>query len=344
MNIVYLIGNGFDRNLGLRTSYKDFYNFYKKQGSSNENIRKIKEFIANGESELWSDLEVALGKISTEFNNPDDFIEILKDISDNLLQYIKTEVRCLTIETAANEKLKNYICSPFDCLAPEFKRSAEEHFHNQSRELWNVNIITFNYTDVLEQILHDDIGKSIGKHHNNNAEVVLRSIQHIHGDFDSSIILGVNDTTQISNDDFRTNEDLLDWLVKSKTQENRADGVERKCKNLISEANLICVFGMSFGITDKLWWDSIISRLNFSPNTKVIIYEYAHGVSFNNNRIAEKGRYIRGAKRKLLSSSYQSLEDKVICDINTDMFNLKDSVNRKEVLYDVRIPSLGIGV
>lgn len=344
MNIVYLIGNGFDRNLGLRTSYKDFYNFYKKQGSSNENIRKIKEFIANGESELWSDLEVALGKISTEFNNPDDFIEILKDISDNLLQYIKTEVRCLTIETAANEKLKNYICSPFDCLAPEFKRSAEEHFHNQSRELWNVNIITFNYTDVLEQILHDDIGKSIGKHHNNNAEVVLRSIQHIHGDFDSSIILGVNDTTQISNDDFRTNEDLLDWLVKSKTQENRADGVERKCKNLISEANLICVFGMSFGITDKLWWDSIISRLNFSPNTKVIIYEYAHGVSFNNNGIAEKGRYIRGAKRKLLSSSYQSLEDKVICDINTDMFNLKDSVNRKEVLYDVRIPSLGIGV
>lgn len=336
MNIVYLIGNGFDRNLGLRTSYRDFYNFYKKQRSSNENIRRIKEFIANGESELWSDLEVALGKISTEFNNPDDFIEILKDISDNLLQYIKTEVRCLTIETPANEKLKNYLCLPFDCLAPEFKRSAEEHFHNQSRELWNVNIITFNYTDVLEQILHDDIGKSIGKHHNNNAEVVLRSIQHIHGDFDSSIILGVNDTTQISNDDFRTSEDLLDWLVKSKTQENRADGVERKCKNLISEANLICVFGMSFGITDKLWWDSIISRLNFSPNTKVIIYEYAHGVSFNNNRIAEKGRYIRGAKKKLLSSSYQSLEGKVICDINTDMFNLKDSVKMSPI-YDVRI-------
>lgn len=344
MNIVYLIGNGFDRNLGLRTSYKDFYNFYKKQESSNENIRKIKEFIANGESELWSDLEEALGKITTEFDDPNGFVDILKDISDNLLQYIKTEARCLTIESNANEKLKHYLCSPFDCLAPEFKRSAEEHFHNQSRELWNVNIITFNYTDVLEQILHDDIGMSIGKHHNNNAEVVLRSIQHIHGDFDSSIILGVNDTTQISNDDFRTSEDLLDWLVKSKTQENRADGVERKCKNLISEANLICVFGMSFGITDKLWWDSIISRLNFSPNTKVIIYEYAHGVSFENNRIADKGKCIRGAKRKLLSSSYQSLEDKVICDINTDMFNLKDSVNRKEVLYDVRIPSLGIGV
>ena len=343
MNIVYLIGNGFDRNLGLRTSYKDFYNFYKKQGSSNENIRKIKEFIANGESELWSDLEEALGKITTEFDDPNGFVDILKDISDNLLQYIKTEARCLTIESNANEKLKHYLCSPFDCLATEIKRSAVEHFQNQNRELWNVNVITFNYTDILEQILHDNIGNSIGRHHN-NAEVVLRSIEHIHGDCDSSIILGVNDTTQISNDDFKTNEDLLDWLVKSKTQVNRADGVERKCKTLISEANLICVFGMSFGNTDKLWWDLIKHRLNTNPYAKVIIYEYAHGVSFNNNRIAEKGRYIRGAKRKLLSSLYQSLEGKVICDINTDMFNLKDSVNRKEVLYDVRIPSLGIGI
>ena len=84
MNIVYLIGNGFDRNLGLRTSYKDFYNFYKKQRSSNEDIRKIKEYIDNGESELWSDLEKALGEITTEFNDPDGFVDILKDISDNL--------------------------------------------------------------------------------------------------------------------------------------------------------------------------------------------------------------------------------------------------------------------
>ena len=28
MNIVYLFGNGFDRNLGLNTDYKSFYNYY----------------------------------------------------------------------------------------------------------------------------------------------------------------------------------------------------------------------------------------------------------------------------------------------------------------------------
>ena len=344
MNIVYLIGNGFDRNLGLKTSYREFYNFYKRQESNDENVIKIKESIAKEETELWSDLEEALGKITSEFNDPNSFVEVLKDISDNLLMYIKTEASSLSLESTAAERLKHYLRSPFGSLAPEIKRSAEEHYQNQNREVWNVDVITFNYTDILERILQDCIGKSIGKHHNSNAEVILRSIQHIHGDCESSIILGVNDTSQISKDDFKTNEDLLDWFVKSKTQENRADGVERICKNLISEANLICVFGMSFGITDKLWWDCIKSRLNNTISARVIIYEYVHGVSFNNNRIAEKGRYIRGAKRKLLSTAYQSLGGKVICDINTDMFNLKDSVNRKESQYDVRIPSLGIGI
>ena len=28
MKVVYLIGNGFDLNLGLKTSYSDFYTYY----------------------------------------------------------------------------------------------------------------------------------------------------------------------------------------------------------------------------------------------------------------------------------------------------------------------------
>ena len=81
MNIVYLIGNGFDRNLGLKTSYQDFYRFYKTQVSNNENVQKVKEMISSQQSDLWSDLEIALGQISKEFNNTDAFIDVLKDIS-----------------------------------------------------------------------------------------------------------------------------------------------------------------------------------------------------------------------------------------------------------------------
>ena len=30
MNITFMIGNGFDRNLGLKTTYSDFIKWYKK--------------------------------------------------------------------------------------------------------------------------------------------------------------------------------------------------------------------------------------------------------------------------------------------------------------------------
>ena len=47
---LYIIGNGFDRNLGLKTSYREFYNFYKRQESNDENVIKIKESIAKEET------------------------------------------------------------------------------------------------------------------------------------------------------------------------------------------------------------------------------------------------------------------------------------------------------
>ena len=42
MNITYLIGNGFDLNLGLRTRYTDFYDYYLNNTESDtENISKL---------------------------------------------------------------------------------------------------------------------------------------------------------------------------------------------------------------------------------------------------------------------------------------------------------------
>lgn len=42
MNITYLIGNGFDLNLGLKTRYRDFYDYYVKQPSNDDLIKKFK--------------------------------------------------------------------------------------------------------------------------------------------------------------------------------------------------------------------------------------------------------------------------------------------------------------
>lgn len=67
MNVVFIIGNGFDLRLGLPTSYPEFLAYYKKQKpiEDGSNIQEYKDkFFARMEKggEEWKDLEIALGK------------------------------------------------------------------------------------------------------------------------------------------------------------------------------------------------------------------------------------------------------------------------------------------
>ncbi len=47
MKVVFIIGNGFDINLGLATQYENFYRFYLGLDSSNDSIqvKKLKEHL-----------------------------------------------------------------------------------------------------------------------------------------------------------------------------------------------------------------------------------------------------------------------------------------------------------
>ena len=60
MNITFLIGNGFDRNLGLATSYRDFVKEYKNTPGSTKNLEKFREYI-NENEDLWSQAEIEIG-------------------------------------------------------------------------------------------------------------------------------------------------------------------------------------------------------------------------------------------------------------------------------------------
>lgn len=73
MKLTIIFGNGFDKNLGLNTTYKDFYKWLdeNQKKESDEIYCNIKEMPEN-----WSDLELALGKYT--FDNeiiPDKFLK-----------------------------------------------------------------------------------------------------------------------------------------------------------------------------------------------------------------------------------------------------------------------------
>ena len=79
MIIVYLIGNGFDVNLGMKTSYADFYDWYVEESVSNsDNIERLKKNIdAYKESNLWADLEEGIGKYVANVETIEEFIDFI---------------------------------------------------------------------------------------------------------------------------------------------------------------------------------------------------------------------------------------------------------------------------
>lgn len=90
MKITYIIGNGFDINLGLRTSYENFYKWYVRQSSEKDPdvVKKFKSEINNhiekkGTEINWSDLEYGLGQYSSEVPT-NHFLELYMDIATGL--------------------------------------------------------------------------------------------------------------------------------------------------------------------------------------------------------------------------------------------------------------------
>lgn len=55
MNILFIIGNGFDLNLNMKTAYSDFYSHYIKQESPSPVVKIMKEDISQS-FQNWSDL------------------------------------------------------------------------------------------------------------------------------------------------------------------------------------------------------------------------------------------------------------------------------------------------
>lgn len=270
MNTLFIIGNGFDLNLDLNTDYPSFYKYYLEQSTSNKAIQKLKEDITQKQYSTWADLEEGLGKYA-ENCSKEDYLMILDDIRTNLLKYLKEE----------DQKMAFGITDTFyeDLKKPE--RHLERVMQDKYYAYYNsylkspvgnyVDIITFNYTYTLERILDIARGKSIVKLPTIDNSINLDYLLHIHGTLDNELDLGINDPSQLLNDSFKVDMDILENVVKSEFNDACLNGNNSICERYISEADVIVLFGVSLGVTDKKWWSLIGERL---INSRCIIIYY----------------------------------------------------------------------
>ena len=314
MNVVYLIGNGFDLNLGLKTSYSNFYKYYIAKKCNNDSIISFKNLLT--ESGLWSDMEKALGVLSAKFESPDEYRLIYNDVNNSLREYIEAQNERLHFSEAASLKLLEYLANPKVDLTPATKDKLTQYV-NRIGGQWNVNVISFNYTYSFEQLLGDSIGKNIGKNFQ-NTDTILRGIQHVHGRCDETILLGVNSESQIANASFRADSALVRRLVKPVSNKTIEENVDDKCADLIRNAHLIICFGLSFGETDRIWWDHIKTAL--SLGRVLLIFDYRSGVDIKHNKFA-LGDCREETIKKIINNDASFNTDLILYSLNSEFFS-----------------------
>lgn len=336
MNMLYLIGNGFDLNLGLPTRYSDFLEYYFKHAPLNykatsQESRRIQEYkdlfkkaIENNAGDhQWKDLEIALGIFASQFKNPEHFIEFYTDINLSLINYLKQIPR---IDPTENDKINFF----HDFIIPTSYLTARERQEIQHEMLENkdsyINVVSFNYTPTFETLSKGVLEKDspYGPSYISDSLTYL-GVTHIHGSLEeNSILLGVDNTKQIDNADFKNNEDVTDLLVKPQGNKNIGSLIDETCHGLISNADLICLFGLSLGATDQTWWEDIKER--FISNSSVVLL-YFHFDPHLIVKIPSDGSNKRKARAHIvkalgLEGAEQDYRDRIFVAVNSDIFSL----------------------
>ena len=109
--------------------------------------------------------------------------------------------------------------------------------------MWNIDIISYNYSRALENLLAFSGRKLHLPEHRSSKRATmatqLSNIKHIHGFTDKDMVLGVNDASQILNESFRLDSYFLDAIVKPECNKSIEHLIDQDCKRIINESNLI---------------------------------------------------------------------------------------------------------
>ncbi len=338
MRAVYLVGNGFDIKLGLKTTYSDFYEYYLKTSSNNLRISEFKKLLLDEtkNTEKWSDLELALGEHLEVLSTAEDFDLLFDDIQDELAEYLievqdqfresiqsKTETQLAQIESS----LLKQLFAPENHLRGRDATLLREFYKRVGTRPDYFNIINFNYTNTIETLLRISTNSTEFEnltHSRNlrNTESKLNNLYHVHGTTDENMVLGVDRKEQMGNDSFARNPDITSQFIKSECNLAQRHGVELKCQNLIINSDLIIIFGSSLGKTDELWWELIANQLHEKRHCLLLVFIYNENIKKRNPSRSE--RYRRALIKRIFGKEVpEAIDERLIVAFNSDIFSLE---------------------
>ena len=325
MNVLFIIGNGFDKAQGLDTSYQDFYKDYKKIDATSELEANLKNSIKS-DYETWADLEEGLGIYSNHFSDVNTFREVLSIINNRLKDYLNDQSHRIASLGLSKSKLIHDLIYPEGGLEPKQISYFNNYLSIFTGDNTYINCVTFNYTNTFEEVFGDS-DNLLGFRSSKREATYFRRIMHLHGSLDDMILVGVNDVSQIANENFREDPYLIEEFVKPEINNGCENMKNETFSQLITEAHLIVLFGVSVGVTDNIWWQMIGERLDDPHDTLRVIY-----YPFDSSKDTEKHQSskLRWSKDKIaflkermnIQSTVDDLRDRIYVGINKPFLKL----------------------
>jgi len=277
-HITFMIGNGFDLQLGLDTRYDQFLSWYIQQPSASENIKKYKKALSEDrQSPWWTDAEIAMGKHISSFTTETmpDYYEQIRDFKVKLAEYLEQQdKRCRFADRDAIGKSFAAFVSSFqeDILLPRKVSYQFSHYDNS-----RYSFVTFNYTSVLNKLIQT-LGpdRIVYKTNNKPSGDVYGKIDNVipvHGTLSTSLIMGVNDEEQIAFPKDKITPKLKRTLIKPIINSALGRSEEDSARTVISNSSVIAIYGLKLGETD-IRWKACVAKWLENDRHYVVIFDH----------------------------------------------------------------------
>lgn len=293
MEIVYLIGNGFDLNAGLKTKASEMVSSYRSDLES-----RLTDTEDSGSSwwmkalyddtkdiEHWSDFEMALGRFTGVLEKSKDpvmgFISAYSDFREffqTSIEVVEKQIESRELNTEVIQNFYNGVLSLMrDGLSTVAQNTLESHL--KEREPWNYSFISFNYTALIDRLIDgaaaDDKVEQL--YRLNSSQAYGRQMSaplHVHGTLsdDKGILLGPDNDEQIVGDTCRSSDKIRNLIIKPRGNRRMEELRDKRAENLIKSADVICVYGMSMGESDATWWKLIGEHLANQNASCLLVY------------------------------------------------------------------------
>lgn len=265
-----------------------------------------------------------------------DIKKLHTDLTHAISQFIKRQEERLVINNESDSDFMHYFTNPEHYA---LHRNVDIEAFLDYRRLfmntspWIVNIISFNYSSTIESLLKlQEGGKNIGAYfESGHGKTNINRIEHIHGYTEDRLVVGVNDDSQVENKRIHSTS-AMNYLVKSRSNDEFGEGHEKTCKSWIKGADLICLFGVSFGKTDKRWWADVVDAM-INTGVRLIVFYYEPNKIFSNLERIQKQEYISEIKKKFLDASGEKLEESIIKNLEKRIF-----IGHNTGIFKVKIP------